>query len=151
MEAMKVVTKVERKPIMKVELNDRAIEKLKVADFNFTYVAKDGSTKTKDRIILPIKTNKKTSLKGLKLTIHRSTGSKIFMIKYKFQRKTKTLILGKFSLGTFGIKQVEELLFPIVKAHTNERGHWIKDPQITSPKRHRKNILVKDRKSKLGG
>ena len=131
MEAMKVVTKVERKPIMKVELNDRAIEKLKVADFNFTYVAKDGSTKTKDRIILPIKTNKKTSLKGLKLTIHRSTGSKIFMIKYKFQRKTKTLILGKFSLGTFGIKQVEELLFPIVKAHTNERGHWIKDPQIT--------------------
>ena len=85
MEAMKVVTKVERKPIMKVELNDRAIEKLKVADFNFTYVAKDGSTKTKDRIILPIKTNKKTSLKGLKLTIHRSTGSKIFMIKYKFQ------------------------------------------------------------------
>ena len=55
MEAMKVVTKVERKPIMKVELNDRAIEKLKVADFNFTYVAKDGSTKTKDRIILPIK------------------------------------------------------------------------------------------------
>ena len=47
MEAMKVVTKVERKPIMKVELNDRAIEKLKVADFNFTYVAKDGSTKTK--------------------------------------------------------------------------------------------------------
>ena len=73
MEAMKVMTKVERKPINKVELNDRSIEKLKVADFVFMYVAKDGSTKTRDRITIPLKTDKKTSLKGLKLTIHRAT------------------------------------------------------------------------------
>ena len=131
MEAMKVMTKVERKPINKVELNDRSIEKLKVADFVFMYVAKDGSTKTRDRITIPLKTDKKTSLKGLKLTIHRATGSKIFMVNYKFQSKSKYLVLGKFSLGIFGIKQVEELLFPIVKAHTNESGHWIKDPAIT--------------------
>ena len=51
---MEVVPKVERKKIMKVELNDRAIEKLKVADFVFTYVAKDGSTKTRDRITIPL-------------------------------------------------------------------------------------------------
>ena len=50
----------ERKPITKVELNDRAIEKLKVADFVFMYIAKDGSTKTRDRITIPLKTDKKT-------------------------------------------------------------------------------------------
>ena len=50
---------------MKLELNDKAIEKLKVADFAFMYVAKDGSTKTKDRIIIPLKTDKKTSLKEM--------------------------------------------------------------------------------------
>ena len=131
MNSTKVVPKVERKTITKVELNDRAIEKLKVADFVFMYIAKDGSTKTRDRITLPLKTDKKTSLKGLKLTIHRATGSKIFMVNYKFQGKSKFLVLGKFSLGIFGIKQVEELLFPIVKDHTNESGHWIKDPAIT--------------------
>jgi len=60
MEAMKVMPKVERKTITKVELNDRAIEKLKVADFVFTYIAKDGSTKTRDRITIPLKTDKKT-------------------------------------------------------------------------------------------
>ena len=59
MDTMKVVTKVERKPITKVELNDRAIEKLKVADFVFTYIAKDGSTKSRDRITIPLKTDKK--------------------------------------------------------------------------------------------
>ena len=68
-----------------------AIEKLKVADFVFMYVAKDGSTKTRDRITIPLKTDKKTSLKGLKLTIHRATGSKIFMVNYKFQTKSKYL------------------------------------------------------------
>ena len=67
MEPMKVVPKVDRKKITKVELNDRAIEKLKVADFVFTYVAKDGSTKTRDRITMPFKADKNTSLKGLKL------------------------------------------------------------------------------------
>ena len=60
MEAMKVMPKVERKTITKVELNDRAIEKLKVADFVFMYIAKDGSTKTRDRITIPLKTDKKT-------------------------------------------------------------------------------------------
>ena len=53
MRATKVVPKVERKQMNKVELNDRFIEKLKVADFNFTYIAKDGSTKTRDRITMP--------------------------------------------------------------------------------------------------
>jgi len=141
MQQMKVVPKVERKQINKVELNDRSIEKLKVADFNFTHVAKDGSTKTRDRITIPLKADKKTSLKGLKLTIYRSTGSKVFMVKYKFQEKSKFLVLGKFSLGIFGIKQVEELLFPIVKAHTNERGYWIKDPQITE--RNKTRVITK--------
>ena len=147
MEAMKVMTKVERKPINKVELNDRSIEKLKVADFDFTYIAKDGSIKTRDRITIPLKADKKTSLKGLKLTIHRSTGSKIFMVNYKFQGKSKFLVLGKFSLGIFGIKQVEELLFPIVKDHTNESGHWIKDPQIT--RRNETRVITKENVKEL--
>ena len=147
MDTMKVVTKVERKPITKVELNDRAIEKLKVADFVFMYVAKDGSTKTRDRITIPLKTDKKTSLKGLKLTIHRSTGSKIFMVNYKFQSKSKYLVLGKFSLGIFGIKQVEELLFPIVKSNTNDKGIWVKDPLITE--RNKTRVITKENVKEL--
>ena len=59
MNSTKVVPKVERKTITKVELNGRAIEKLKVADFVFTYITKDGSTKTRDRITIPLKTDKK--------------------------------------------------------------------------------------------
>ena len=60
MRPTKAVTRMERKPITKMELNDRAIEKLKVADFVFTYIAKDGFTKTRNRITIPLKTDKKT-------------------------------------------------------------------------------------------
>ena len=63
MRATKVMPKVERKQMNKVELNDRFIEKIEVADFVFMYVAKDGSTKTRDRITLPLKTDKKNILK----------------------------------------------------------------------------------------
>ena len=116
---------------MKLELNDKAIEKLKVADFEFTYIAKDGSTKSKDRIHIPFKVAKKSTLKGLKLTLHKNTSRKNFCLKYWFKRKSKYYTLGKFVPGIYGIKQVEEELFPIVKEHTDKKGHWIKDPLIT--------------------
>ena len=50
----------ERKQIIKVELNDKAIEKLKVADFEFSYKTKNPDTgfeetRYRDRITIPIK------------------------------------------------------------------------------------------------
>ena len=57
---MKVVTKMERKLITKMELNDRAIKKLKVADFEFSYKTKNPDTgleetRYRNRITIPIK------------------------------------------------------------------------------------------------
>jgi len=31
----------------------------------------------------------------------------------------------------FGVKQCTERLFKIVKEHCDERGHWVKDPNLT--------------------
>ena len=115
---------------MKLELNDRAIEKIKIADFNFTYM--DGNkTKSRDRIHIPFKVAKKSTLKGLYLIVHKNTSRKNFCVKYWFKGKSKVLTLGKFVPGIYGIKQVEEELFPIVKEHTDKKGHWVKDPVIT--------------------
>ena len=115
---------------MKLELNDRAIEKIKIADFEFTYI-NDNKTKSRDRIHIPFKVAKKSTLKGLNLIVHKSTSRKNFCLKYWFKGKSKVLTLGKFVPGIYGIKQVEEELFPIVQDHTNKKGHWIKDPTIT--------------------
>ncbi len=57
---------------MKLELNDRAIEKIKIADFEFTYI-NDNKTKSRDRIHIPFKVAKKSTLKGLNLIVHKST------------------------------------------------------------------------------
>ena len=31
----------------------------------------------------------------------------------------------------FGTNQVQDLLVPLVKAHTDEKGRWVKDPNKT--------------------
>ena len=92
---------------MKLELNDRAIEKIKIADFEFTYI-NDNKTKSRDRIHIPFKVAKKSTLKGLNLIVHKSTSRKNFCLKYWFKGKSKVLTLGKFVPGIYGIKQVEE-------------------------------------------
>ena len=129
---------------MKLVLNDKTIERLKIQDLEFSYQDKQGIIKHKDRIYIPFNVAKKSLLKGLTICIHRSTGNKTFNIRFWFKKKSKNLPLGKFVLGIYGIKQVEDKLFSIVKDHTNEKGVWIKDPVITERDKTRVITAVKD-------
>ena len=119
------------KTVTRLEFRDISIEKIKVIDLEFSYTNKDGIIKHKDRLWLPFNVAKKSSLKGLKLCVHKSTGNKYFTVHYWFKKKHKILSIGKFVLGIFGTKQCEEKLFSIVKEHTDENGISIKNPAIT--------------------
>ena len=120
------------KTVTRLEFRDISIEKIKIADLVFSYQDKQGIIKHKDRLWIPFNVAKKSSLKGLQLCVHRSTGNKYFTVHYWFKKKHKILSIGKFIPGIFGTKQVEDKLFSIVKDHTNEKGIWIKDPAITA-------------------
>ena len=50
-------------------------DKIKFDDLEFSYI-KDGKNKYRDRLWLPFEVGKKSSLKGLKLCVHKSTKSK---------------------------------------------------------------------------
>ena len=85
---------------MRLELNDRAIEKIKIADFDFTYI--DGNkAKTRDRIHIPFKIAKKSILKGLNLILPKNSSRKNFCLKYWFNGRSKVLTLGKFVPGFY--------------------------------------------------
>ena len=85
---------------MRPELNDRAIEKIKIADFDFTYI--DGNkAKTSDRIHIPFKIAKKSILKGLNLILPKNSSRKNFCLKYWFNGRSKVLTLGKFVPGFY--------------------------------------------------
>ena len=132
MKGQKLGTKLLRntmiKTVTRLEFKDTAIDKIKGQDLEFS---SQGKTKLKDRIYIPFNVTKKSSLKGLKLCVHRSTGNRYFVVIFWFKKKQKIYSVGKFIPGIFGTKQVEEKLFPVVKEHTNEKGIWIKDPNIT--------------------
>ena len=85
---------------MRLELNDRAIEKIKIADFDFTYIDVN-KAKTRDRIHIPFKVAKKSILKGLNLILHKNTSRKNFCLKYWFNGRSKVLILEKFVPGFY--------------------------------------------------
>ena len=72
----------------------------------------------------------KSHLKGLTLRTSRATKKKYFVLWYWFQGKYLPYTLGTYAPG-FGVKEVSNKLFDIVKYHTNDKGLWIKDPKIT--------------------
>ena len=131
------------KTITTIKFTDNSIDKIKFDELVFSY-EKNGKMIFRDRVWLPFEVGKKSSLKGLKLCVHKSTRNKYFMVQYWFERKTKMLSLGKYVPGIFGTKQCEEKLFSIVKDHTNEKGVWIKDPVITERDKTRVITAVKD-------
>jgi len=114
----------------KLKFDNKAIEKIKVEDLEFSYVNKDGQTKHKERLYLPFDVPKKSILKGLKLSVLKNTNHKFFVLQFWFNSKADYFHCGKFS-EEFGTKDVEDKLLPIVRSHTNDRGHWIKSPKIT--------------------
>ena len=73
----------------KKEFRDSAIEKVKIAGLEFSYTNKEGIIKHKDRIYIPFNVAKKSSLKGLQLCVHKSTGNKYFVVIFWFKKKQK--------------------------------------------------------------
>ena len=69
----------------------------------------------------------KSHFKGLKLRVSKATKNKYFVLWYWFQGKYLPYTLGTYAPG-FGVKEVSNKLFDIVKYHTNDKGLWIKDP-----------------------
>ena len=128
----------------KIKFDNRTIEAIKVNDLEFTYVAKDGSVKAKRKILLPFQVPKKSITKGLKLCIHRDTGSKYFWLQFWYNGKADYYSVGKFIPGSWGVSDVEDKLYPIVRSHTNDKGHWVKNPNETERKeKAEKERLIK--------
>ena len=125
------------KTITKLEFKDSAIEKVKIAALEFSYTNKEGIIKHKDRIYIPFNVAKKSSLKGLKLCVHKSSRSKYFAVLFWFKGKPLILNLGKYITDKFGTKQCEDKLHQIVKDHTDDKGRWIKNPLLTEKNKTR--------------
>ena len=60
-----------------IEFRDSSIDKVKFDNIDFSHV-KDGITKCRNRLYIHFKVAKKSSLKGLKLGIHKKSRSKYF-------------------------------------------------------------------------
>ena len=121
-----------------IRFTDKAIANVRHADIIFTYTNKEGQVKTKAFVDLPFVNLKHTRLKGLNLRVFRNGGI-YFIVRYWFQKKTKTLTLGESIPGVFGKKQVEDKLYELTDTHLNDNGHWIKDPLITQKRQDSSN------------
>jgi hypothetical protein len=121
----------------KIEFNNKTIEKIKVDELDFSYINKAGDNKFKRLLVIPFNVPKKSILKGLKLSIKKDTGSKHFWLQFWLDGKAEYYTAGKFVPGVFGTKEVEDKLLPIVRSHTNDKSHWIKNPNITEKESER--------------
>ena len=91
-------------------------------------------------LYIPFKVPHGSHLKGLCLSVSRLKGFKKikrFVLRYWFQGKYTKLTLGIFKSG-YGVKEVNDKLYQIVKEHTNEKGLWIKNPNITEREKETK-------------
>jgi hypothetical protein len=109
---------------------------------DFSYQKKDKHTgelkiRIRDRLRLAFDVPKKSKLKGLYLVVYKpkiSTNQSLkrnFYVRYWFNGAPKDYFVGTFIPGIFGVREVEEILTPLVAEHTNHKGYWIKDPNLT--------------------
>ncbi|MDA0712488.1 MAG: hypothetical protein O2897_00670 [bacterium] len=132
---------------VKIEFNNRSIRNHKS---NFT----SAKGKPLDRVDTPF--NLQSVLyKGLRLREYRGGSKHFIVIFYLKGQRTKPRV---YTVGTFddnrdiitgetifGVKQCTDRLFKLVKEHCDERGHWIKDPNLTiSFSLVNKSITVRD-------
>jgi len=126
---------------MKLRFTDKQIDRLNVPEQEFSYIDRKGESKFKDRLRIPFDITKQSVLKGLNLVVFkpgkRKLNTKIFELTYWYNGKSYKLTLGKFVLGIFGCKELEEYLTPIVEAHTSKKRHWIKNPITTQQESER--------------
>jgi len=76
-------------------------------------------------------------LKGLALRVSKATQLKYFVVRYWHEKKHKRLVLGIFQSG-YGIVEVSDELFQLVKDHTNNKGRWLTDPAIAEKEKEKK-------------
>ena len=105
-----------------IRFTDKVIANARHADIIFTYTNKEGQVKTKPFVDLPFVNLKHTRLKGLNLRVFRNGGI-YFIVRYWFQKKTKTLTLGESIPGMFGKKQVEDKLYELTDTNLNDNVH----------------------------
>ena len=84
----------------RIKFTDHSIDKIKFDDLEFSYI-KDGHTKGRDRLWNSFEVGKKSSLKGLKLCIHRSTRNKLTAeTLYKNLKSVNKRVSPNFSMST---------------------------------------------------
>ena len=120
----------------KIKLDNKVIDKIKVEDLDFSYTNKAGEIKFKRMLLLPFDVSKKSLYKGLVQSVQKDTGSKHFWLRFWFNSKSDYYTLGKYKDG-LETKEVEDKLFPIVRSHTNDKAHWIKNPNLTEKESER--------------
>ena len=113
----------------KLKLDNKAIDKIKVEDLDFSYINKAGETKFKKIIQIPFDVPHKSIMQGLLLSIQKN-GSKHFWLRFWFNSKPDYWTIGKYT-EEFGVKEVEDKLYPIIRSHKNDKGYWIKNPKET--------------------
>ena len=119
-----------------IKLDNKVIDKIKVEDLDFSYTNKAGEIKFKRMLLLPFDVSKKSLYKGLVQSVQKDTGSKHFWLRFWFNSKSDYYTLGKYKDG-LETKEVEDKLFPIVRSHTNDKAHWIKNPNLTEKESER--------------
>ena len=107
----------------KLKFTDYAVNKF------FASFIIDG--KVKVRKFVPFDVSKHTILKGLKLVQYQKTKKKYFVLQYWFNSKPNYITIGEFKPGIFSVRDCEDEVFKIVRAHTNDKGIWVKDPKLT--------------------
>ena len=131
----KLVSKLEIKEILKT--SNRF--KLKFTDFaisnyqsSYHKTDKDGKIiGVKENTYTPFDSTKNTYLKGLKLRQFRRSNKKYFVLQIWYESKASYIPIGEFIPDKFGVRQCEEKVFELFKAHTNDKGYWIRNPRLT--------------------
>ena len=126
----------------KLKLDNKAIDKIKLDDLEFSYINKAGDIKHKKIVLLPFDVPHKSLFQGLCLSIQKN-GSMHFWLRFWFNGKADYWTIGKYK-EDFGVKEVEDKLYEIVRSHKDDRGYWIKNPKETE----KKELIEKERSLK---
>ena len=121
----------------KLKLNDKAIKE-HISDWSYETKDKDGNKIIKQkgvRSYTPFDVEKTGRLKGMKLVEFRDkdgkSTSKYFCVQFKINGRSKYYSFGQFLHNIYGSKEASDELNELHKKHTNDKGRWITDPNIT--------------------
>jgi hypothetical protein len=105
--------------------------KLKFTDFAIEKYTSSFGVPSKYRIYTPFDVTKNTILKGLKLCQYFESKKKYFVLQYWYNSKPNYITIGEFKPGFFGVRDCENKVFEIARAHQDHKGIWIKNPKTT--------------------